>query len=345
MSSLQDLNENLKKYEPESEEIRQSFSKLGEITIPKALPLLIPLAPILTTLLKFYSQTMTINYCYSDTASGVVKVDVTKCITCNGGSFYFSDPLEGADALTKGVVGKVIYLYGFYLVYCMFQDTSLAIKLMAYKIRVKCNKYHSYVFVFFGFVLGFGVSATTALTDPQPRRLSCGGTSGESLYFSEVEAGSFWQHLSFFTGFIENVAVMAGFISLFMALMRDAPGVFVKTLDILSLATKFHSNNKRFLDLKDIKYEVNSIFVHQAIGEIEIQNIKDEKQKILSILDYLDHNKKIFEYKSSSVPLSNVESIALDLFGLTADVHHDLNLSDFVGKKLSGKIHKYHPSR
>jgi len=69
--NLSDINENLRRYEPDSEEIHLLFSKLGEISISKAFPLLMPLAPILTTLLKLILQVrnkmipLSFSNCYS----------------------------------------------------------------------------------------------------------------------------------------------------------------------------------------------------------------------------------------------------------------------------------------
>lgn len=291
---------------------------------------------------------MTINYCYSvpgdywnstDTThlpSLYEKVNLTKCIVCNGDSISFYNSIDGANNLTKGVSGLLIYLYGFYLIYGMFQDASVAIKLFAYKVRVKCNNYNTQVFIFFGFILCFGVSGTAGLVNPYPKSLNpCTGFTENRLYASDNNFPA--SQMYYLSQFSKLMVLMAGFFALFMALMRDAPSVFVKVQDLISLATTFNSKKTPFLEFKDIKYEVNSRFIHQAIAELGLQKEEDEKHKFLAVLAYLDENKKIFECKPAAT--ASLQTVALNLFGLTEDVHHGLKLDTFAGRKdLSGNI-------
>ena len=346
-------SENWRNYEPESEEIRQSFSKLGDIKISKAVPLLISLAPILTTLFGYYFAKTTINYCYTipnrfwnttDTINYVSKLyekaPLSSCILCNGESSSFVHAVDSGNNLTKGIVGKLIYLYGFYLIYYMFQDASMAIKLLAYKVRVKCNKYNSQVFIFFGCIFAFSVAGTAGLANPYPKSLApCSNVSVLRLYAAEVEFPT--SQLWYFRQFSNFIVLMAGFFTLFLALMRDAPGVFIKIQDLVSLATTFNYNNTKFLDFKDIKYEVNSNFIHRALRELGLEKEKDEKHKFLAVLTYLDDNKKIFQCKPVGSTKFKLESIVHEVFGLTEDVHHGLNLKEFLGRTLSGNTFSF----
>ena len=259
------------------------------------------------------------------------KINVSACIICNGENTMFLHPSDRTNNMTKGVVGLFLYLFGFYLIYRMFQDASVAIKLLAYKVRVKCNNYSVHVFIFFGAILCFGIYGTSGLVDPFPKSLpSCPNISAYRLFVSDNDfpASQLW----FMRQFVGFFVLMAGFFSLFMSLMQDSPSLFVKVRNLISLATTFNYNKTQFLDFKDIKYEINSKFIHHAIAELGLQKEMNEKHKFMAVLSYLDENKKIFECKPEATSFK-LESLALNLFGITEDVHHGLNLDQYVGKQ------------